>query len=284
MVLAVCAAACNALSSVLQRRAARAASPDKDFSARLFLSLVRQPVWIAAIGVLIVAFLLQAAALGLAGLTLVQPILVIELPFTLFIVRLMFKVRLRAREWTAILSLTGGLALLLVATGAETGIESPDRAGWVAAALTTVLLVAALVAASRLGADGRRAALLGVASGLCFAFTAALMKDSVDVLSASPAAVLRTWQVYAMVAAGIAALYLLQNALHHGTLVVVQPSLTVTDPVASIGFGVALFGDTIRLGLWAVPELAGIALLFFGSLRLSQSPYVTYDGITRPSR
>jgi hypothetical protein len=54
----------------------------------------------------------------------------------------------------------------------------------------------------------------------------------------------------------------------------VQPAITVTDPVASIAYGVALFDETIRLGPWVVPELLGIGMIFFGSLRLAQAPAI----------
>jgi hypothetical protein len=127
----------------------------------------------------------------------------------------------------------------------------------------------------------RRAALLGVASGLGFAFTAALMKEALQVMRQDPHALLVSWPAYAMVAAGLCSLFLLQNALQSGTLVAVQPALNVADPVASIGFGVALFGDDIRLGAWSVLEVLGIALILYGSVRLAQSPPIRrHEGLT----
>jgi drug/metabolite transporter (DMT)-like permease len=97
------------------------------------------------------------------------------------------------------------------------------------------------------------------------------MKRSVQEID-RPADLLTTWPVYAMVAAGLVSLFLLQNAFQSGTLVAVQPALTISDPIASIGFGVGLFGETIRLGWWSLPELAGVALIVYGSVRLAQSP------------
>ncbi|GAB3896323.1 hypothetical protein GCM10027612_50550 [Microbispora bryophytorum subsp. camponoti] len=73
-----------------------------------------------------------------------------------------------------------------------------------------------------------------------------------------------------MVAAGLCSLFLLQNALHSGPLVAVQPALTVTDPVASTAYGVAMFGEDIRTGPWVVPELTGMALILYGSVLLSR--------------
>jgi hypothetical protein len=42
--------------------------------------------------------------------------------------------------------------------------------------------------------------------------------------------------------------------------------------VASIGYGVGLFGESIRLGLWSALELTAIGLIICGSAWLAQSP------------
>jgi drug/metabolite transporter (DMT)-like permease len=135
-----------------------------------------------------------------------------------------------------------------------------------------VAIIGYLVSAAKLTHGPGRAALLGIASGLGFSFTAVLMKDATRYLSGDPERLFVTWPMYAMAGAGLASVYLLQNALQSGSLVAVQPAITVSDPVASIAYGVALFDETIRLGPWVVPELAGIGMIFFGSLRLVQSP------------
>jgi drug/metabolite transporter (DMT)-like permease len=90
-------------------------------------------------------------------------------------------------------------------------------------------------------------------------------------LAGRPSTLLTTWPMYGMVLAGLVSLFLLQNAFQSGTLVAVQPALTVSDPVASIGYGVGLFGETIRLGLWSALELLAIGLIVYGSARLAQS-------------
>jgi multidrug transporter EmrE-like cation transporter len=109
-----------------------------------------------------------------------------------------------------------------------------------------------------------------VSAGLGFSFTAALMKLTVHELGRRDP--LTTWSLYAMVFAGLVSLFLLQNALQSGPLVAVQPALTVSDPVASIAYGVGLFGESIRLGFWSVLELLGVCLIAYGSVRLARTP------------
>jgi drug/metabolite transporter (DMT)-like permease len=269
--LAVLAAASNALASVLQRRAARTAPPDQAFRLGLIAYLIRRPAWLGGIGALIGGFLFQAAALSFGGLSLVQPILVVELPFTMMFIGWLLRVRVDHRSWLAVGVLTAGLATLLLAAGPSEGHRVPGRMEWAVATLVTVGILAGLLTAALVVTGAGRAAILGVSAGLGFSFTAALMKETVTELAGRPSTVLTTWPVYGMVLAGLVSLFLLQNAFQSGTLVAVQPALTVSDPVASIGYGVGLFGETIRLGFWSVLELLAIGLIVYGSARLAQS-------------
>jgi drug/metabolite transporter (DMT)-like permease len=272
VVLAVVAAASNALASVLQRRAARTAPPDQAFRLGLIAYLIRRPAWLGGIGALIGGFLFQAAALSFGGLSLVQPILVVELPFTMMFIGSLLGARVDRRSWLAVGVLTAGLATLLLAAGPSEGHQVPSRMDWAVATLVTVGILAGLLTAAALVVTGAaRAAVLGVSAGLGFSFTAALMKETVTELAWRPSTVLTTWPVYGMVLAGLVSLFLLQNAFQSGTLVAVQPALTVSDPVASIGYGVGLFGETIRLGFWSVLEVMAIGLIIYGSARLAQS-------------
>jgi drug/metabolite transporter (DMT)-like permease len=272
VVFAILAAASNALASVLQRHAARTAPPDQAFRIGLITYLIRRPAWLGGIGALIGGFLFQATALNFGELSLVQPVLVMELPFTLVFVRWVLKTGTNGRAWRAVGLLTAGLATLLLAAGPSDGQRVPGHMQWAVAFLATASVLACLLSAAVVLPGNARAVLLGVSAGLGFAFTAAVMKQAVTELGDEPGELLTTWPLYGMVLAGLVSLFLLQNALQSGTLVAVQPALTISDPIASIGYGVGLFGETIRLGPWVILELLGIGLIVYGSLRLAQSP------------
>ena len=98
-VLAVLAACANATSSVLQRKANRRAPRRENMSLRLIWSLAHEPVWFGGILAVTAGFLLQAAALGGGQLSVVEPILVLELPATLILASRVFETRMHRREW-----------------------------------------------------------------------------------------------------------------------------------------------------------------------------------------
>ncbi|MEU7912803.1 DMT family transporter [Microbispora bryophytorum] len=270
VVLALLAAAANAVASVLQRQAARGAPADEAFRLGLIWDLLRRPAWLGGIGALIAGFLLQAGALTSGGLALVQPLLVAELPITMLVAGWKFRVRVTPQTWLAVGSLTAGLAAFLVAASPTPGRRLPGVLTWVVSAGVTAGLLACCVAVAIASGGHTRAVLLGVAAGLGFAYTAVLMKRTVEELPGGVRTLAGSWSLWAMVAAGLCSLFLLQNALHSGPLVAVQPALTVTDPVASTAYGVAMFGEDIRIGPWVVPELTGMALILYGSVLLSR--------------
>ncbi|MEU7695424.1 DMT family transporter [Microbispora hainanensis] len=270
VVLALLAAAANAVASVLQRRAARSAPADEAFRIGLMWDLMRRPTWLGGIAALIAGFLLQAAALTTGGLALVQPLLVAELPITMLVAGWMFRACVTPQTWLAVGALTVGLAGFLVSASPTPGDRLPGMLTWVVSAGVTAGLLACCVAAAIACGGPARAVLLGVAAGLGFAYTAVLMKRTVEELPAGLRTLAGSWSLWAMVAAGLCSLFLLQNALHSGPLVAVQPALTVTDPVASTAYGVAMFGEDIRTGPWVLPELTGMALILYGSVLLSK--------------
>lgn len=276
VVLAVCAAVSNAVATVLQRRAARDAPSDERLRLALIVDLIQQPAWLGGIAALIAGFGFQAAALSQGELALVQPILAVELPLTLFVAGRVFhrSVGRRARIGAAMMA--AGLAALLLGLAPRSGTTQASLVRWVLAIVAVAAMTAVLVVFGRVGGS-IGACLLGAAAGLDFGLTAALMKAATDRLPEGLAAVFGSWQLYAMVAVGILSLFLLQNALQSGTLVAAQPAVTCADPVAGVLLGVFLFHEPVRLGGWLTLELFGVAAVLAGSIELARSPVLAED-------
>jgi drug/metabolite transporter (DMT)-like permease len=237
----------------------------------LLWSLIRRPVWLGGIGALTAGFLLQALALSRGGLALVQPLLVAELPFTMILIARLFRIRLDRGTWLAVGAMTAGLVGFLGAASPTPGHRTPGVLDWLIAGIVTAAAIVGMVLFARLLTDAPRAAMLGATAGIGFAFTATFMKATTNLVGRGMLTLLASWEPYAMVAAGIGSLFLLQNALQSGTLIAAQPALTICDPVASIVYGVTMFGEGVRSGLWLIVEVAGFGLIFYGSVRLSRS-------------
>jgi drug/metabolite transporter (DMT)-like permease len=271
VVLAVLAAMANAAASVLQRKAARREPEGGALSLQILFDLVRQPVWLAGIGSILTGFALQVAALATGPILLIQPILIVELAFTLVLSSFVFHARLHTREWVAIVGMSGGVALLLVSLAPSGGDPRAASGGlWALGCGVTTAVVAALVLAGHRLEHQARAACLGVAAGIWFGFTAALVSGLTAEFAAGNG--FRAWQTYALLVAGPAGFLLLQNALRAGRLVASQPGLTLSNPLAAIGWGVAVFGEQVRTGAWVAADVAGVAAVAASTVLLARSP------------
>ncbi|MFD4019945.1 DMT family transporter [Streptomyces sp. SH5] len=273
VLFAVLTALSNGCASVLQRRAAMEVPDSEAMRLSLMTRLVRQKVWLAGIGLVIVAAVCQAIALATGPIAVVQPIFVIELPLTLLVAGAVMRVRADAAVWSGVAAVTAGLALGMAAAAPVEGSDTVEDFAWIRALLVTGVFEAGLIAAALRTRGNARAALLGLAAACGYALTAALMKDAMANLDDGGAvALLASWQLYATAAAGVGALFLLQNALQAGSLVAVQPMLTLGDALISILYGVTLFDEELRTGWWLLPELVALALIATGCVRLARTP------------
>lgn len=272
VVFALLTAFSNATASVLQRLAASKAPAGDSFRLSLFGYLVRRRVWLAGIGMTVVAAACQAAALATGPVALVQPLFIVELPFALLVAGVLMRRRIPRRTWVAVVVVTAGLAVALASAAPSGGSTRAPANLWTLALIATVAFEAVVLTAALRTRGEPRAALLGLAAACGYALTAALMKHAVAALGDGVGAFLATWQLYATAVAGVGSLFLLQNALQAGTLVASQPMLTLGDALISTCFGGLLFGETLRFGWWLVPEVLGLAAIAAGSVELSRSP------------
>ena len=117
---------------------------------------------------------------------------------------------------------------------------------WWLAGLATAAVAGAAVAASRGGSATRRAAFLGIATGVSWGFIAAVIKELSSHVDGGPSAIFTNWSVYALMAAGAGVLLLTSHAMAAGPLAASQPGFTLGDPITAILLGAFLFGETLQ--------------------------------------
>jgi drug/metabolite transporter (DMT)-like permease len=274
-ILAVAAAFSNALTSVLQRMGVEYAPPEHSMRLRLVGHVLRQPVWLAGFALMIGSFAMQATALHIGRLTVVQPILTTELLFLVLILGTRFQFTVGWREWLGAAAAAAGLAGFLVFAAPRGGNVMPSNAEWVEVATVTVAVIVVSVAAARRGPRWWRGVSFGVAAAMAYAFTAALTKVVSDYAATDWLSMFRHWQTYGLATFGLLAVFLTQNAYHAGPIAASQSAIVLVDPLASILIGVSLFGDNLRTaGAWGPLEALSLLFLFAGAITLCTSPLV----------
>ena len=272
VLLAVLAAAANAAGSVLQRAGARHQPEGSRLSTGMLWHLVGQPVWVLGVLAMLSGLVLQAGALATGPIVLIQTILISELAFVFVLSSVVFRTRLPAREWSALAGLGAGVALLLYSLSPSDGSALGVTAGlWILGCAVTLAAVAAMVVRGYRRDHAPRAAHLGIAAGMWFGFTAVLVAGITAAFEHGFSGVFAAWQTYAMLVAGPAGFFLLQNALRAGPLVASQPGLTLANPLVALGWGVAVFDEEVRGGVWILGEIAGAAVVAGCTLLLARS-------------
>ncbi len=244
IVLALAAALLFALGTVLQQKAGLE-EPSEGSSSGLLLRMARRPVWLFGILADAFGFVAQAAALGVGRLAVVQPLLVSSVVFALPLGARLTGQRVRRLDvGAAFLVVVALIAFLTIANPSGGHDDAPIRSWLIAGGICGAICVP-LVLLGRHGSAPRRAAMLGVATGILFALSAALTKAVVDELDDGVFEIFLGWHLYALVAVGYVSMTLNQLALNTGALAPAVATSMAFDPITSVVLGVAVLGESL---------------------------------------
>jgi drug/metabolite transporter (DMT)-like permease len=220
-------------SAVAEQRGTKRVRSRRALSPRILLDLVRQPLWVASIGGILVGFTLQVVALTFGELALVEPLLVCDLIFASLINSFLRK------RWDPVM--LGGVAACAAGVAGFLVIARPSG-GRTTVTFDVVLPLAAGLAAAFAGcavlahrSREVRPLALALACGICYGVSAFLVKVLTAEFGSGLPAVLTNWPIYALAVIAPAGFLLQQDAFQQGTLLAPVLSITTAcDPIISI--------------------------------------------------
>jgi drug/metabolite transporter (DMT)-like permease len=262
--LAAASAVLFAVGAVVQQEVAADTTADGKLQLRRVLT---HPAWLAGQVATAVAVALQVAALGLAPVSVVQPLLAGGLVVALAIRTVRDRAVPSAGDLVGAALAAGGLAIFLIA--ARPADVSKDTIPGTGAVLVAALLALALIAGTIWLKQGTRGALAaGLAAGIAMGIAAVLISAALNTfIHHGLAAALRSPAPWAALVVGIAAEYACQQAFSKGALAWSLPALTVADPLAAVPVALILLGERLESGhatVWvpaAIAAAAGVVLL-----------------------
>ncbi|MET7772204.1 DMT family transporter [Nocardia sp. NPDC005366] len=265
---ALLAAALFAVAAVTQHRAA-ATVPE---GAALVGSLMRDPRWWAGIVGDVGGYAAQVAALALGSVLLVQPLLVSALVFALPLSARLNGRRITGRTWATALALTAALAIFLLVGDPTAGNSIAPLRDWT---VSLIVLLCAIGGAIAIGAESpdpaRRALLFGAAGGALFGLAAALTIGVTDLADRGPGAVLSSWQLWGLVCAGLAGIYLQQRAYQVGPLTASLPAVTIAEPIVAAVLGATVLDERLRTNAFGLIVVAvSVVVMCATTIRLSR--------------
>jgi hypothetical protein len=253
--LALGAAFCIAVGDVMHQRSAHEVTDEPVGHLELFTRLLRDRRWWLGSLVSAAGFALQAAALGLGSVLLVQAVLVNARLTQHRVSRFQW-------TWAALLAVS---VVVIVTVGNPT--EGHSRASFDTWTLVLAVLGPALVACvigARIFSGPVSAVLLAIVSGALWGLFAVLTKGVVDRLDDGIVAVVKTPELYAWVLVAIAGTAWQQSSFRAGSLTASLPTMTVTEPVVGSVLGVVVLGEALRPGDagWVTLSVAFAVMVF----------------------
>jgi drug/metabolite transporter (DMT)-like permease len=278
VLLALGAALAYAAASVLQQREAEADAETDQGGAlgggfRLVVRLAHRPIWLAGLGADAVGYGLQALALGVGALLVVQPVLTSGILFALPVGAWWSGRRLGRSDFVWACVLAAGLTAFLLLAGTEGGRDFASTRTWlVCAAVAVPVLVVCMIAAAR-SVGTQRAVLFAFTTGVLFGVTAALTKAAVVLVDHHGFGALGHWEPYALAVLGGLGFVVNQRAFQAGSLTASLPTLTVVEPIVAAIIGVTMLHETVPTEgalEWIAVALSVVARVV-GTVALSRS-------------
>jgi hypothetical protein len=295
VVTGLAAALVFGISSVADQRSTKRVQSRRALSPRILLDLVRQPLWLTAIGANVLGFALQVVALDFGSLALVQPILVCDLVFAVLIAWYLRHRADRQRPGSrpGVLVIFGGVAATTAGVAGFLAIGQPSG-GQTRASLSILPPLAAglvVVVGGCLAVAARNRELrplaLALACGVCYGVAAFVIKIVTSEFGGGLARLFSDWPIYVLAVVGPVGFLLNQDAFQQGTLLApVQAIITTADPVISIALGVLWLHVRLRSGPAAtLGVVASLLVMTAGIVIIARSsPQVAGRGATGGSR
>jgi drug/metabolite transporter (DMT)-like permease len=265
-----------AIGDVMHQRSAHEVTDEPVGHLQLFLRLLKDTGWWLGSAVSAIGFILQAAALGLGSVLLVQAILVTALLFALPINARLSHRKVTRWEWTWAALLAASVVVIVTVGNPTEGQSRASLETWMLViAVLGPLLVACVVAAGMLTGP-ISAVLLAVVSGALWGLFAVLTKGVVDLLSDGLWPLLRAPELYAWALVAIAGTAWQQSSFRAGTLTASLPTMTITEPIVGSVLGVVLLGETLRPGEagWFT-LVAAVAVMVVSTVALARGEAAT---------
>ncbi|GAB3591943.1 hypothetical protein GCM10027446_11680 [Angustibacter peucedani] len=277
VVVAICAAVSFGWSTALMHHGASGVAPGTR-RVDLMRHVMGQKLWLLGVFMALFGLALHTAALHLGSLTLVQPLIVTGLFFSL-VFREALDRRWPSRRtvtWGAITA--AGLGLFLTAAGPTGSTDNPDDGR---AALVIGVGLACSVLAYLLSRGRTSGLLLGTSGGVVFGLMAGAVKSTTDAWTRDE--LFTTWPVYAMVGIGLTGFWLNQRIYNETRLADSLPMLNLVNPVVSLVFGVVVYSERPSgTALALVLEALGLAAVLLGIFFLGRTEGAHEDEAPEP--
>jgi drug/metabolite transporter (DMT)-like permease len=237
------AALISGVGDVIRQRSAQEITNERVGHFELFRLSLRDIRWWWGGLAAAASFGLQAIALVLGSVVLVQALQVTALLFALPTNARLTGHPVTRWEWLWAMMLAGAVAVFITVGDPAAGHQRGSLKVWLIVAVVLGPALALCVLGARICSGAVAAVLLAVVSASSWALFAVLTKGVIEAAHDGPGGLLRAPELYAWILAALVGTVFQQSAFRASTLTASLPAMTVAEPVVASVLGVTLLAD-----------------------------------------
>ncbi|GFG76357.1 hypothetical protein MBOT_37220 [Mycobacterium botniense] len=274
--LALIAALVSGVGDVIRQRSAQEITDEPVGHVELFRLSLRDTRWWLGGAAAVVSFGLQAVALLVGSVVLVQALQVTALLFALPVYARLTRHPVTRREWTWAALLAAAVAVFVTIGEPAAGQQRASLQTWAVVVMLLGPALALCVLGAQLWSGTVAAVLLAVVSASSWALFAVLTKGVVDVINDDPWHILRAPELYGWMLVALVGTVFQQSAFRASSLTASLPTMTVVEPVVASVLGVTVLGETLNAD---GPEIfalgAAVAVVIVATVALARGEAAT---------
>jgi drug/metabolite transporter (DMT)-like permease len=269
--LALVAALISGVGDVVRQRSAQEITEGEvGHVALLRMSLQDSRWWLGGVAA-VVSAALQAVALAMGSVVLVQALQVTALLFALPVYAWMTKHRLTRRQWGWAVVLAVAVAVFVSVGEPTAGYQRASMQTWAVVALVLGPAMVICVLGARICSAAVAAVLLAAVSAASWALFAVLTKAIVEVCDGGAWALLRAPELYGWLLVAVLGTIFQQSAFRVGSLTASLPTMTVAEPLVASLLGVTVLGETLDAdGLEIIALIVAVAVVVLATTALAR--------------
>lgn len=255
--IVVVASVLFALGSTIQHlavsRSVDKGAENRSMGVRQVLALLGNPRWLLGLATIVAGASMHIVGLMLAPVTVVQPVGILAVPWAVLLAAKIHHFRPTKAIWGAVALTIAGIVVftLFSASTAAPDTELPPTR-IIVACLIVFAVGGVLGALGRFGSPALRCLMWASGGSFFYGLSSAMVKSISELVRMGgfwnrPL----FWTVVGfLLVCYVVGGWMVQQGYANGPAEIVVGSMTTTDPIVAVTFGLAVLGEGVRLGPW----------------------------------
>lgn len=272
VLLATAASLCYAVGIALQHNTVGTSLSDSDSRSvglKSFLALLRNPRWLGGLALILGSAAGHLGALSMAPVTVVQPIGILAIPWSIVIADRAYGHKPTARVWQLVALTVAGITVFTALSATNAAIDTiVNLPVIIAAGIVVYALAAALGLFGWRGPQWLRCMAWAASAAVTYGLATGLIKVGLVVLQhGTPWTDPLVWGiVIALVVTYVVAAWIVQQAYASGSAAIAVGAMTTIDPVIAVLFGIVVLGEGARTGTGEFAGMVASGLVAIGAV------------------